>query len=163
ARGLKKLSVEDFKKAMNDAIILDTRHASEFTQGFIPGSIFIGLEGRFAEWAGALLPFDKTIILVTPEGKEEETVIRLSRAGFDKMDGYLDGGFEAWRNAGEKIDVIIDVEADELIMDIPHDPKLVIVDVRKETEFADGHLADAMNVPLNDMTDIINIAQFEED
>jgi len=161
--GTVALSVEEFKEKMKeDVIVLDTRHASVFTQGFVPGSIFIGLEGRFAEWAGSLLPFDMPILLVTEPGKEEETVIRLSRVGFDKMMGYLKGGFDAWINAGERPDLIIDVEADELIMDIPHDPNLKVVDVRKETEFADGHLKDAFNLPLLEMTDVAELAQFEE-
>jgi glyoxylase-like metal-dependent hydrolase (beta-lactamase superfamily II)/rhodanese-related sulfurtransferase len=163
ARGLKALSVSELKEKLEeDIILLDTRPASEFTQGFIPGSIFIGLEGRFAEWAGSLLPFDKPIILVTPEGKEEETIVRLSRVGFEKMQGYLQGGFEAWKKAGEKIDLIIDVEADELLMDMPHDPNLTVLDVRRETEFADGHLKDAINIPLNEMTDLVHIAQFDD-
>ncbi len=164
AKGLKSLDIPSFKAAMkvDEMIILDTRPATEFTKGFIPGSISIGLEGRFAEWAGIVLPFDKPIILVTPAGKEEESVIRLSRVGFDKMEGYLKGGYEAWVAAGEKIDMIIDVEADELIMDIPHDQNLVVLDVRKEVEFADGHLANAVHVPLDEMTDVANIAQFED-
>ncbi|MBC7935795.1 MAG: MBL fold metallo-hydrolase [Rhizobacter sp.] len=162
-KGTTALPVTDFKqKIKEDVLVLDTRHADEFTQGFVPGSVFIGLEGRFAEWAGSILPFDKTIILVTPAGKEEETIIRLSRVGFDKMEGYLKGGFEAWKTAGEKVDLVIDVEADELIMDIPHDPNLKVVDVRRETEFADGHLANALNLPLNEMTDVAELAQFED-
>lgn len=162
-KGTTPLSIDAFKEKMKgDVIILDTRHAAEFTQGFVPGSVSIGLEGRFAEWAGTILPFDKTLILVTAPGKEEETVVRLSRVGFDKMEGYLQGGYEAWKNAGEKTDLIIDVEADELIMDIPHDPNLRVVDVRKETEFADGHLADAINLPLSEMTDVAELAQFED-
>jgi hydroxyacylglutathione hydrolase len=163
-RGTKELSVEEFKAlSKEDVIIVDTRHATIFTQGFIPGSIFIGLEGRFAEWAGSLLSFNKKIVLVTETGKEEESVIRLSRVGFDKMSGYLKGGFDAWKNAGEKVDMIIDVEPDELIMDLPHDPNITVLDVRKETEFADGHLKDASNLPLLDMTDITLLAQFEEE
>ncbi len=162
-RGVKALSVDEFKSAVKeDVIILDTRPATEFTQGFIPGSISIGLEGRFAEWAGSILPFDKKILLVTPEGKEEETVIRLSRVGFDKMAGYLQGGFEAWKRSGNKTDMIIDVEADELIMDIPHDENLTVLDVRRETEFGDGHLENAVNLPLNEMTDVAQLAQFED-
>ena len=162
-KGTKALSLDAFKAAINDdVIILDTRHAKEFTEGFVPGSIFIGLEGRFAEWAGNVLPFDKIILLVTTPGKEEESVIRLSRVGFEKMEGYLKGGFDTWKNANEKVDMIIDVEADELTMDIPHDPNLLVVDVRRETEFADGHLKDALNLPLEEMTDVIYIAQFED-
>ncbi len=162
-KGMKQFDLKAFKeKIKEDIILLDTRKANEFAEGFIPGSIFIGLEGRFAEWAGSLLPFDKSIILVTPEGLEKETITRLSRVGFDKMEGFLKGGFDTWKNAGEKIDLIIEVEADELMMDIPFDPNLTIVDVRRETEFADGHLPDALNLPLNDMTDIAELAQFED-
>jgi len=161
-KGMQSLSIIDFKIKMEDSIILDTRAATLFTEGFIPGSISIGLEGRFAEWAGNVLPFDKDIILVTEEGKEEETIIRLARVGFDKMQGYLKGGFEAWKNANEEIDLIIDVEADELMMDISHDQNLLVLDVRKESEFSEGHLANAMNLPLHEMTDIVQLAQFEE-
>lgn len=161
-KGMQALCIEAFKKASEGKIILDTRTAAAFTEGFVPGSIFIGLEGRFAEWAGTLLDFNTPILLVTAPGKEEESVIRLSRVGFDKMEGYLEGGFEAWKNAGEKIDMIIDVEADELLMDMPHDPNLVVVDVRKETEFGDGHLKDAVNLPLDEMTDNALLAQFED-
>jgi hydroxyacylglutathione hydrolase len=161
--GTKALSIEEFKNiSKEDVIILDTRHASIFTDGFVPNSIFIGLEGRYAEWAGSLLSFDKKIILVTEPGKEEESVIRLSRVGFDKMAGYLDGGFETWKNASEKIDMIVDVEPDELIMDLPHDPNITVLDVRKETEFADGHLEEASNLPLAEMNDVTLLAQFEE-
>jgi len=162
-QGTQQLSIDEFKNTVSEgAIILDTRNATIFTQGFIPGAISIGLEGRFAEWAGMILPFDQKMVLVTESGKEEETVIRLSRVGFENMQGCLKGGFEAWQNAGEKIDMIIDIEADELMMDLPHDPNLLVVDVRKETEFGEGHLEHAMNLPLSEMTNIVELAQFEE-
>ncbi len=163
AKGTTALSIEEFKNAIaNDKIILDTRTALEFSEGFVPGSIFIGLEGRFAEWAATVLPFDKAIILVTTAGKEEESIIRLSRVGFEKMEGYLKGGFDAWKKAGQPVDMIIDIEADELLMDMPHDPNLLVVDVRKEAEFGEGHVKDAMNLPLNEMTDVLQLAQFED-
>lgn len=161
--GLAALSVQEFKQQMKeDSIILDTRPATTFSQGFIPGSIFIGLEGKFAEWAGSLLPFDKDLLLVTENGKEKETVIRLARVGFSKMIGYLKGSFEAWQEAGEKTDLIIDVETDELAMDIPFDEKLVVIDVRKEVEYADGHVKDAVNIPLANMTDPASMANIED-
>ncbi|MBA2250908.1 MAG: MBL fold metallo-hydrolase [Chitinophagaceae bacterium] len=162
-KGLLPLTVDAFKRKMKeDVIILDTRNAATFTHGFIAGSIFIGLEGRFAEWAGSILPFHQRIILVTDQGKEEETIIRMARVGFDKVEGYLDGGFETWKNAKEEIDMIIDVEPDELAMDILHDPNAVVVDVRRETEFADGHIKNATNLPLAEMTDVAQIANFED-
>jgi glyoxylase-like metal-dependent hydrolase (beta-lactamase superfamily II)/rhodanese-related sulfurtransferase len=164
AKGLRALPVEEFKtKVDQGCVILDTRDGAEFTNGFIPGSISIGLDGRFAEWAGSLLSFDEPMILVTPVGKEEETLIRLARVGFDKVEGFLKGGFEAWKNADEKIDLIINVEPDELAMDIPFDEKLTVVDVRKFPEFADGHVKEAINIPLAEMKDVAQIAQLEED
>jgi hydroxyacylglutathione hydrolase len=164
ALGLTPLSIADFKTRMKDenTFILDTRHATIFTQGFVPTSISIGLEGRFAEWAGSLLPFDKTILLVTEIGKEKETVVRLARVGFEKFAGYLDGGFEAWQNANERIDMVIDVDADELAMDLPFDENAVVVDVRKETEYADGHIAEALNIPLLELLDPASMADFED-
>ena len=164
SKGLAALSIKDFKKKMDeDVLVLDTRNATVFTNGFVPGSIFIGLEGRFAEWAGSLLPFHQRIILVTDKGMEEETIIRMARVGFDKIEGHLKGGFDAWKKAGEKFDLIIDVEVDELVMDIKHDPNLVILDVRKEVEYGDGHIKNALNLPLSDMTDVAQIANFEDE
>lgn len=162
--GLKPLDLADFKEMLDsdNTILLDTRQAGVFVEGFIPGAVSIGLDGRFAEWAGSLLPFDKDIVLVTTPGEEKESVVRLARVGFDKMKGYLEGGFETWRDAGEQIDMIIDVEADELAMDIPFDPNLLVVDVRRETEYADGHIKGALNLPLNDLVDPGSMANLDE-
>ncbi|MEO6636768.1 MAG: MBL fold metallo-hydrolase [Ginsengibacter sp.] len=163
SKGLTPITVKELQdKIKEDVIILDTRKADEFRNAFIPGAIFIGLEGRFAEWAGSLLPFDQRIVMVTQEGREEETIVRLARVGFENVEGYLKGGIEAWKKAGELTDLIIDVEADELAMDIPFDDNLTVLDVRKPNEFAEGHVTDAVNINLADMTDIALIAQFEE-
>jgi hydroxyacylglutathione hydrolase len=162
--GLRPLDQAAFNKIMKeeDVILLDTRRADLFTKGYIPGAVSIGLDGRFAEWAGSLLPFDKPIILVTTPGEEKESVVRLARVGFDKMIGYLDGGFEKWAQAGNPIDMIVDVEADELAMDIPFDEHLVVLDVRREAEFADGHVRGAVNIPLNDLVDPFSMANLED-
>ena len=163
-KGLHALSIEEFKSKMKEdkTFILDTRISTVFTEGFIPNSISIGLEGRFAEWAGNLLPFDQSILLVTEPGKEKESIIRLARVGYEKFEGYLAGGYTAWVEAGEKYDMIVDVEADELAMDIPFDPNLVVIDVRKETEYADGHVSVAINIPLNDLIDPASMANLED-
>jgi rhodanese-related sulfurtransferase len=148
--------------ADESVIVLDTRNSSEFPQGFVPGSISIGLDGRFAEWAGSLLSFQQPILLVTEPGKEKETIIRLARVGFDKMIGYLDGGFPAWQTASEPFDLIVEVEADELAMDIPFDEHLLIADVRKETEYAGGHLKNAINLPLDNLKDPASMSDLDE-
>jgi len=159
---LKPLTIKAFKDFIrdDDSICLDTRVSNEFAEGFVPGSINIGLDGRFAEWAGSLLPFDKPFVLVTEPGKEKETVVRLARVGFAQMSGFLEGGFEAWKNSGEPIDIVVNIDADEFAMDLPFDPKLKVVDVRRETEFADGHVAGARNIPLETLTDPGTMAEF---
>lgn len=163
-KGLQALNIAAFKTktAEDNVIVLDTRSSSTFTEGFVPGSISIGLDGRFAEWAGSLLPFNKKLILVTDPGKEKESIVRLARVGYDKMEGYLEGGYAAWQAAGEKTDMVIDVEADELAMDIPFDPNLLIVDVRKNPEYADGHIKDAINIPLTNLMDPGSMADIED-
>lgn len=163
-QGLKPLTIEEFKSGMKKegTAVLDTRPGNVFTQGFIPGSISIGLDGRFAEWAGVLLSFEKPILLIAEKGTEKETVIRLARVGFSLMMGFLEGGFEAWRKSGENIDMVIDVEADEFAMDIPYDDNLLIVDVRRETEFGNGHVVNAENIPLDELNDPIVLSGFED-
>lgn len=163
-KGLQPLSAAAFKNKVKDgAWILDTRPSAVFTEAFVPESISIGLDGRFAEWAGILLPFDQPLVLVTEEGKEKESVIRLARVGIDQVQGYLNGGLEAWKAAGNSIDMIIDVDAEELAMDLPHDNRLEVIDVRKESEFDAGHVKGASNVPLDTFRDTLTLAGISED
>ena len=105
---------------------------------------------------------NKPIILVTDPGKERETVIRLARVGFAQMRGYLDGGFPGWKSSGEPVDMVINVDADEFVMDIPFEKRLRIVDVRREAEFADGHVAGALSIPLETLTDPGTMADFDD-
>lgn len=163
SKGLQALSLETFKKELIEgALLLDTRKATEFTSAFVPGAISIGLEGRFAEWAGALLPFHAPLVLITENGKEEETIIRLARVGFDQIHGYLQGGFNTWTEAQEPVDMIIDIEADELKLDLNYDHHMVVLDVRKELEFDNGHVQTAVNIPLQTMSDLSRIVNFED-
>lgn len=163
-RAMRPLSVAGLKEAMDaGAWVLDTRAATVFTEGFVPGAISIGLDGRFAEWAGSLLPFDQTLVLVTEPGKEKESAVRLARVGIDNVAGYLEGGFEAWKSSGEAIDMIIDIEPDELAMDIPHDNKLEVIDVRKPAEYEAGHVKGAYNAPLDTLMDPLNVAMIDGD
>lgn len=150
------ISPDDFEKAMQEGkLVIDTRHENEFENGFIPGSVFIGLHGRFAEWIGTLIDIRQPLILVTDKGKEEETIIRMARVGYDKVAGFLEGGFEAWKMAGKPYDMVISVDAEELLLDYKHD-EIAVVDVRKESEYQAGHVTGALNVVLQDFEEQVS-------
>jgi len=151
-RGLRPLSVDAFDAAANEteALILDTRHQDTFIHGFIPQSIFIGIKGSFAMWVGALIPdIKQEILIVADPGMEEEVVTRLSRVGYDNCIGFLDGGFEAWKNSDKQVDSLPQVTAEELkgISDA------TVVDVRKSGEYLSEHLIDAIHVELDYIND----------
>ncbi|WP_445748556.1 MBL fold metallo-hydrolase [Polaribacter sp.] len=157
----KPLSAEEFELLANetDAVILDVRHQSEFSKGFIPQSIFIGLGGTFAPWVGALIKdIKQAILLVTPIGEEESTITRLSRVGFDNVIGYLDGSFETWKNSGKEIDVLNAISVAALEEKIAENP--LVFDVRKPGEYLSEHALIAENTPLDYLNDYI--AQFPE-
>lgn len=156
------ISISDFKAlADKDFSLLDTRETGVFTSGFIPGSLFIGPGTKSEEWAKKLLDPRKPLLFISSDDKEVQTFEKFSKAGF-KIEGFLAGGYKAWEEDGEKIDLIIDIEADELAIDIPFDPNLTVLDVRRYGEFAEGHLQNAINLPLEEMVDIAQIADFEE-
>ena len=150
-KGMKALNPNEFEAAANvtDAIILDTRNAYDFAKGFVPRSINIGLTGDFAPWVGALIvDVKQPLLLVTDAGMEEETIIRLSRVGFDHVLGHIEGGFEAWKAAGKEIDTINQITAEKFKNEF--DPeKSVVYDVRKESEYLAEHVQEAFNKPLN--------------
>lgn len=144
-RGLTPLSAEEFIALDDDVVLLDTRSADEFGLGHVPGSIFIGLDGQFAPWVGALMPSVKQrIALIAPNGREEETVTRLARVGYDNVIGYLNGGISAWEGSLEKIDRLT---ATEVEAGLPSEE--IIVDVRRPGEYSAEHLEGVPNIPLD--------------
>lgn len=151
-KGTQALTPEAFEAAANetDALLLDTRNAQDFAKGFIPNAINIGVDGSFAPWVGALIPdIKQTILLITDEGREEEVVTRLARVGYDNTIGYLKGGFEAWKNAGNEVDHIESISVDELASRKTQDSTISILDVRKQSEHFSEHIIDAANIPLD--------------
>jgi glyoxylase-like metal-dependent hydrolase (beta-lactamase superfamily II)/rhodanese-related sulfurtransferase len=143
--GLTPLDTPAFQSMDEDVLLLDTRPAAEFAQGFIPGSIFIGLDGQFAPWVGALIPsVMQKIALITSIGKEEEAVQRLARVGYDKVVGFLDGGFAAWKGAVDRIDRM---EAEVVAKGLAAEEMLI--DVRKPGEYDADHLTEVPNIPLD--------------
>jgi rhodanese-related sulfurtransferase len=163
ARGTQLLSPDGFEVAANEtgAIVLDVRHQDDFVKGHIPRSIFIGLDGTFAPWVGALIAdVAQPILLVAPEGREEEAVTRLSRVGFDQTLGILKGGFDAWKNAGKEYDSISSVSAQTLAKEYENG-SIPVFDVRKSTEYLSEHIEGANNTPLDFLND--HLAEFPQD
>ena len=149
-----------------DALILDVRHQDDYAKGQIPKSIFIGIDGGFAPWVGALIvDIKQPLLLVTPLGKEEETILRLARVGYDNTLGYLKGGFDAWKSAGLEYDTVSSVSAETLekIVEKATNEKenVSIFDVRKAGEYAAEHIVDVPSTPLDYIND--HIAEFPKE
>ena len=156
-RGAQALSAAAFEAAANEtgAVILDTRGAQVFNKGFIPNSINIGLKGDFAPWVGALVPDVKQeILLVTEVGQEEEAILRLARVGYDNVIGYLEGGIETWVASGQEVDTITSITPDELA-DKMAEEKVLVIDVRRPSEFSAEHIDGAKSLPLDYISELM--------
>ena len=150
-KGKVALDVETFEAMANHegALVLDTRKQEEFSRDHIPNSIFIGIDGDFAPWVGALIPdLQQPIIFIAPEGREEEVVTRLSRVGYDNTLGYLKGGIEAWKAAGKETDQVKSISAQDFALAY-QTGGVNVLDVRKPSEYDAEHVDKAQNFPLD--------------
>ena len=149
--GMQALDADAFEVAAEaiGAVVLDTRTAAAFALGFVPRSINIGLDGQFAPWVGAMIvDVKQPILLVTEEGKEEETLTRLSRVGFDAVIGHLKGGFATWVAANKEVDQVNRITAETFQSELVIGESMVL-DVRKESEYRAEHVEEAYNKPLD--------------
>lgn len=163
-KGENAMSPNAFEVAANEteAVVLDVRHQDDFAKGHIPRSIFIGIDGSFAPWVGALIKDVKQpILLVVEQDKLREVVTRLARVGFDNVIGYLEGGFEAWKAADMEIDTVESISA-ETFASIVKEGKVSVMDVRKTSEYASEHVIDAENAPLDDLNDYLAMFKSNE-
>jgi rhodanese-related sulfurtransferase len=150
-RGHQALSPEAFEAAANEtgAIVLDVRDPQDFAKGFVPNAINIGLNGQFAPWVGALITdLKQEILIIAPEGKEEETVTRLARVGYDHCIGYLKGGYAAWKASSKDTDRIESISAEEFGKRL-NSGTINVLDVRRQSEYESEHLVDVPNLPLD--------------
>ncbi|MEC4113000.1 MBL fold metallo-hydrolase [Myroides pelagicus] len=157
-RANRPIELEDFKALLNDdsILVLDTRDPQTFSEGFIPKSINIGLKGPFAVWVGEMISdIKQKIVLITDEGKEEESMIRLSRVGYDQTIGYLEGGFDTWKKASLPVDVIERIDVNEM-EGVIIERNAILFDVRKINEYNAEHLENSINLSLNQLVDRIN-------
>ncbi len=151
-RGMTPLNAKEFETVWEttQAIVLDTRKKEDFVKGFIPGSIFIGIDDSFAPWVGTLITdLKQPILLIADEKREEEVITRLARVGYDHTIGYLKGGIAAWQNAGKDIDRIETISADEFASLYSNKPKLNLLDARRHSEYEAEHIEGAENFPLD--------------
>lgn len=161
--GSKPLTVKEFENIANEtqAVILDVRSIADFATGHLPKSIFIGLDGGFAPWVGELIvDVKKAILLVVPEGREEEAVTRLSRVGFDNTLGFLSGGIEAWKEEGKEIDTVNSIPTSDFIS-LHNKKKGEIFDVRKQSEYLSEHVLESRNIPLSDLN--LHLSEFPKE
>ncbi len=152
-QSLRALEPNEFEAAAeaSGALILDTRSAAEFHQGFIPNAVNIGLKGDFAPWVGSLVvDVQQPLLLITDPGMEQETITRLARVGFDAVVGYLKDGFQSWQSAGKETDTINRISAQTFAMELSD--TVEVLDVRKPEEFAAQHLAGSTNLPLDQIS-----------
>jgi rhodanese-related sulfurtransferase len=148
------LSPREFEAVANqgDVIVLDVRHENDFVKAHIPNSIFIGIQGNFAPWVGSMLrDVNQKLLLVIPEGREEETITRLSRVGFDHVLGYLKDGIDAWKKAGFETDSIHSISPEQFAGEI--NSKSIVVDARKPGEYEAEHVEKAINLPLDNINE----------
>lgn len=155
-RGVNPLSPAAFEAAANEtgAVVLDTRDAQVFAKGFIPNAINIGIDGSFAVWVGAMIPdLKQEILIVAEKGMEEEVITRLARVGYDYAIGYLDGGFDSWKEDDREIDSITSLSVKEFASIQKSHGEVNILDVRKNSEFQSEHVIGAENAPLDYIND----------
>ncbi len=150
-KGITALNPREFETVAEaeEALIIDTRPEQEFVKGFIPNSIFIGLDGSFASWVGTLIvDLKQAILFIAPEGREEEVVTRLARVGYDNTLGYLKGGITSWKAEGRELDTIEEVSAAALA-EIVKKNNVKVLDVRRTSEFEAQHVKGFENFPLD--------------
>jgi rhodanese-related sulfurtransferase len=155
-RGNRPLTVKEFQTVweVENALVIDARTKDEFPKEFIPGSIYVGIDDSFAPWVGTLVTdLKQPILFVADAGREEEVVTRLARVGYDHTLGYLKGGIQAWRNAGNEVDSIEEITPEEFAPLFDTHINLNVLDVRRKSEYDAEHLVGVENFPL----DFINL------
>ncbi|MBA5629431.1 MBL fold metallo-hydrolase [Moheibacter lacus] len=151
-KNLKPLSVEEFETlaAEPDVLVLDTRHQNDFVKGFVPNSYFIGVQGDFAPWVGTVIEnINQKIIFISEIGKEEEVIMRLSRIGYDNVLGFLNRGFDEWKNEGKPVETLESIDISEFEKQYTSNPEINILDVRRAGEFDSEHVKSAQNLPVD--------------
>lgn len=158
------LSIEQFKKILeeNEVFILDTRPLEDLISGYIPNAIHAPKHQLGKLIAMGFLQLESPMVIIAPTGAEEEADILFRKLGFTNYKGVLINGFDAWIEAGNKMDILIDVDIDELAMDIPFDEFLMVLDIREEERYHQGHIKNSLNIPLVELADLGSMSELDE-
>jgi glyoxylase-like metal-dependent hydrolase (beta-lactamase superfamily II)/rhodanese-related sulfurtransferase len=150
ARTAQPLTAAEVASLAHDpkVLVLDTRAPEAFAQGHIAGSLNIGLNGQYAPWVGALIPFGQRLVLVADAGKEQEALVRLARVGYENVAGYLAGGIAAWKSANYDLRSLTNIAAPDVPQALGH---WHVLDVRNPAEYAQGHIPGAIALPLGEL------------
>lgn len=148
-RGLKALPLAEFLKARRRSQVLDVRDPSDFEGAHLLGSVNVGLNGRFASWAGAVLDPFRSILLIAPPGMESEAALRLGRIGFDRLGGFLKEGMLALDGRPELLGETERVTATALASLLKSNRPPFVLDVRAPGEWRENRVAGGVNIPLD--------------
>lgn len=158
------LSVAKFQEflAHENAFVIDTRDETSFLEGFIPSSIHFKPELIHQAAALGLLSFEQPLLFIGEHDKEKITIAYFEKLGFTNIKGWLEGGFASWLNADKRYDLVIEVEADELAMDIPFDEFLMVLDIRTEEQYNQGHIKNSIHLPILEFADPGSMSELDE-
>ncbi len=152
-KGTTPIDADTFKEMseQKDILVIDTRSKEIYAEeGTVPGAWYIGVDGSFAPWVGALIKdINQKIIFITEGGREHEVVTRFSRVGYDNTKGYLRGGMHAWKAAGHGVDKIGSISAIQFANRLKEGTMEAPLDVRKESEYMSEHVIGVDNFPLD--------------
>lgn len=150
---LKSFTVKEVMelKSEFDITLVDVRDPEIYSMQYIPGSINIGLDGRYAEWLGTVTKQDHRLIIIADPGKEREATIRAARVGFDNVIGYLNGGFNSWISENKQTETFERINPEDMVQITESEDDYIVLDVRRPTEYRVGHLPNALNIPLSQL------------
>jgi hydroxyacylglutathione hydrolase len=147
---LRAISAREWKSMLDDGeIALDVRSNDEFAAGHVPGSVNIALSGQFASWTATVLGLNsRPVLIATSDEQLEEARVRLARVGIEVLDGYLDGGVSAWKQAGLPVGTLSQMTVNETYERL-QSGGWQILDVRRAPEWEAGHIDNALWWPLD--------------
>ena len=152
---MQKFELSEFQAMdLKGYVIADIRKPETFAEGFIDDSVSVPFDDNFIDTLQEVVSADMKVLLITDEANVVPLTKAVKGSGISNIKGYLAGGFEAWRNAGNKFDMLITIDADEFAIDYQFD-EFYLIDLRDKEDFEKGHVEDAENITLADIEPLL--------